>query len=59
MDSALATLAERGLLQSTSVVVLEQPSAADPPPKVGDLPQSSTRRHGRTRITLYAADTHS
>src|SRR5260221_11642622 len=59
LDSALATLVERGLLQPTSVVILEQPSTAEPPEKVGDLPQSSTRRHGRTRITLYANDTPS
>ena len=59
LDSALKTLAALPLLQPTSVVVLEQPSTADPPSKVGDLPQSSTRRHGRTRITLYADDTHS
>jgi 16S rRNA (guanine966-N2)-methyltransferase len=59
LDSALKTLAALPLLQPTSVVVLEQPSTADPPSKVGDLPQSSTRRHGRTRLTLYADDTQS
>jgi 16S rRNA (guanine966-N2)-methyltransferase len=59
LDSALKTLAALPLLQPTSVVVLEQPSTADPPSKVGALPQSSTRRHGRTRLTLYADDTQS
>src|SRR6267378_3013521 len=47
------------LVIPTSVVVLEQPSTAEPPENAGELPQASTRRHGRTRITLYADDTHS
>jgi 16S rRNA (guanine966-N2)-methyltransferase len=48
-------LASAELLLPTSVVVLEQPATDEPPPKVGPLPLSSTRRHGRTRISLYAA----
>jgi len=59
LDEAINTIAQRGLLVPTSVVVLEQPSSAEPPPKVGELPQANTRRHGRTRITLYAGNTES
>jgi 16S rRNA (guanine966-N2)-methyltransferase len=59
LDEALNTIAKRSLLIPTSVVVLEQPSTAEPPEKVGELPQANTRRHGRTRITLYAADSES
>jgi 16S rRNA (guanine966-N2)-methyltransferase len=53
LDHAISTIAQRELLLRTSVVVLEQPSTAEPPAKIGELPQASTRRHGRTRITLY------
>ena len=59
LDDAINTIAQRQLLLPASVVVLEQPSTAEPPAKVSELPQTSTRRHGRTRITLYAADTDS
>jgi 16S rRNA (guanine966-N2)-methyltransferase len=59
LDDTIASIAKQNLLVPTSVVVLEQPSTAEPPPKVGELPLSNTRRHGRTRITLYAADTDS
>jgi len=59
LDDALNSIAKQGLLTPTSVVVLEQPSTAEPPEKVGELPQANTRRHGRTRITLYAGDTES
>jgi len=48
-------LTRAGLLLPTSVVVLEQPSEANPPEAVGELPLASSRRHGRTRITLYAS----
>ncbi len=57
LDEAINTIAERRLLLPTSVVILEQPSSAKPPPTVDELPQANTRRHGRTRITLYATDT--
>jgi 16S rRNA (guanine966-N2)-methyltransferase len=40
-------------LMPTSVVVLEQPWATEPPSAVGPLPLATTRRHGRTRISLY------
>ncbi len=59
LDDAIHTIVQRRLLLPTSVVVLEQPSTAEPPPTVGELPQANTRRHGRTRITLYADDTES
>jgi 16S rRNA (guanine966-N2)-methyltransferase len=48
-------LATPGLLLPTSVVVLEQPVEDEPPESIGALPRASTRRHGRTRITLYAS----
>jgi 16S rRNA (guanine966-N2)-methyltransferase len=49
-------LGRPGLLRPTGVVVLEQPATAEPPPRVGSLPLNKTRRHGRTRVSLYAAD---
>ena len=55
LRSALDALASSGLLLPTSVVVLEQPWQAEPPASIGNLPPASTRRHGRTRITLYAS----
>jgi 16S rRNA (guanine966-N2)-methyltransferase len=55
LDHALESLGKPGFLLPTSVVILEQPSAAEPPEAVGPLRFSSSRRHGRTRITLYSA----
>src|SRR5947209_8228435 len=43
------------LLLPTSVVVLEQFADAEPPEAIGPLKLSTTRRHGRTRISLYSA----
>ena len=54
--AAVDRLASPGLLSPTSVVVLEQTWKAHPPASIGELPLASTRRHGRTRITLYAQD---
>jgi 16S rRNA (guanine966-N2)-methyltransferase len=54
VGSMFALLGERPLLLPTSVVVLEQPGEAEPPSSVAGLLLSSTRRHGRTRLTLYA-----
>lgn len=54
--AAVDGLASPGLLSPTSVVVLEQTWKAHPPASIGELPLASTRRHGRTRITLYAQD---
>jgi 16S rRNA (guanine966-N2)-methyltransferase len=57
LDATVEALARPGLLQPTSVVVLEQSAKAEPPSTVGELPLSSTRRHGRTRISLYSLET--
>jgi 16S rRNA (guanine966-N2)-methyltransferase len=50
----LEALVASEILQPTSVVVLEHADKGEPPDSVGDLPRATTRRHGRTRITLYA-----
>jgi 16S rRNA (guanine966-N2)-methyltransferase len=52
---AVELLAAPGVLQATSVVVLEQPATDQPPDSVGTLPLANTRRHGRTRVSLYGA----
>src|SRR5438067_7548887 len=52
--AALDALAKPGFLRPTSVVVLEQSADAEQPPSVGELPLSNSRRHGRTRVTLYS-----
>ncbi|MBV8720151.1 MAG: RsmD family RNA methyltransferase [Chloroflexi bacterium] len=54
-STTMDALASAGLLLPTSVVVLEQPSDAQPPQRVGELGLVSSRRHGRTRISLYAS----
>ena len=54
LTDAVAALAEPGRLLPTSVVVLEQPWDAEPPAAVGPLSLATTRRHGRTRISLYS-----
>jgi 16S rRNA (guanine966-N2)-methyltransferase len=54
--AAWKTLGTRELLLATSVVILEQAAATDPPAAVGPLNLTTTRRHGRTRITLYSAN---
>jgi 16S rRNA (guanine966-N2)-methyltransferase len=56
LDETVHALARPGLLLPTSVVVLEQSSDAAPPACVGSLPLSKTRRHGHTRISLYAQE---
>jgi 16S rRNA (guanine966-N2)-methyltransferase len=48
-------LVSANVLLPTSVVVVEQPAEAEPPERIGSLRVTSTRRHGRTRITLYAS----
>jgi 16S rRNA (guanine966-N2)-methyltransferase len=55
LQRTVDALGQSELLTSNSVVVLEQSAAATPPKQVGALPLASTRRHGRTRITLYGA----
>jgi 16S rRNA (guanine966-N2)-methyltransferase len=54
LADAVAALAEPGRLLPTSVVVLEQAWDTEPPAAVGMLPLATTRRHGRTRISLYS-----
>jgi 16S rRNA (guanine966-N2)-methyltransferase len=56
LDAALDALAQSGLLTRSSVVVVEQNASATPPPTVGPLPLRRTRRHGQTRVTLYAQE---
>jgi 16S rRNA (guanine966-N2)-methyltransferase len=55
LKTTVEELARPGLLGPTSVVVLEHSSDAEAPQAVGELPLASTRRHGRTRISLYAS----
>jgi 16S rRNA (guanine966-N2)-methyltransferase len=55
VGATVKSLGAPGLLLPTSVVVIEQPARAEPPAAVGDLPLSNTRRHGRTRVSLYAS----
>jgi 16S rRNA (guanine966-N2)-methyltransferase len=54
LQHALDRLAQADLLRPTSVGVLEQAADAEPPERVVMLPLARTRRHGRTRISLYA-----
>ena len=56
LDATVSALERPGLLSPTSAVVIEQPWSSEPPSRVGALPVSSTRRHGRTRITLYTGN---
>ena len=57
--TAVATTVEglvaNGVLSATSVVVLEQSADAKPPESIGPLALASSRKHGRTRISLYAS----
>ena len=55
LDDAVVALGQPGMLLPSSVVVLEQAWRTEPPSAVGALPLASTRRHGRTRVTLYAS----
>ena len=56
LQEAVKALGAPGVLLPTSAVILEQAAAAEPPASIGDLPLAKTRRHGRTRISLYATD---
>jgi 16S rRNA (guanine966-N2)-methyltransferase len=56
LDAAWASLGAGDLLLPTSVVVLEQSAKAEPPEGIGSLTLSTTRRHGRTRVSLYSAE---
>jgi 16S rRNA (guanine966-N2)-methyltransferase len=55
ISQTVESLGRSGLLAASSVVVLEQPSTAEPPAAIGQLPLANTRTHGRTRLSLYAA----
>jgi 16S rRNA (guanine966-N2)-methyltransferase len=55
LRTAVEALEKEGLLVAGSVVVLEQPADAEPLAAVAELPLASTRRHGGTRISVYAA----
>jgi 16S rRNA (guanine966-N2)-methyltransferase len=48
-------LSREELLIPTSVVVLEHAREFKPPESVGPLPLASSRRHGRSHISLYAS----
>jgi len=54
LTRSLERLAASDLLVESAVAVLEQAATEEPPERVGPLPLVSTRRHGRTRISLYA-----
>jgi 16S rRNA (guanine(966)-N(2))-methyltransferase RsmD len=56
LQAAWEMLGTRDLLLPTSVVVLEQAATTDPPEAVGPLKLTTTRRHGRTRISLYSGN---
>jgi 16S rRNA (guanine966-N2)-methyltransferase len=56
LQTALETLGQSRLILPSSVVVVEQSAEADPPPRVGQLELTNTRRHGRTRISLFSAE---
>jgi len=57
-DAVAATvdgLVANGVLLPTSVVVFEQPAEAEPLESIGPLALASSRKHGRSRISLYAS----
>jgi 16S rRNA (guanine966-N2)-methyltransferase len=54
LAAALEGLARPDLLRETSVVVVEQPWEAAPPEQIGALRLASTRRHGRTRLSVLS-----
>jgi 16S rRNA (guanine966-N2)-methyltransferase len=55
LAATVTALSTPGILEPRSVVILEQAWDTQPPASVGILPLQSTRRHGRTRVTLYAS----
>jgi 16S rRNA (guanine966-N2)-methyltransferase len=54
LPDVVARVATSDLLLPTSVGVIEQSADAEPLAHIGQLPLASTRRHGRTRLSLYA-----
>lgn len=55
LAATLDALADASLLSDTGVVVLEQAAETTPPQQVGPLPLRDSRKHGRTRVSLYAS----
>jgi 16S rRNA G966 N2-methylase RsmD len=55
LRGAVELLGGSTLLLPSSVAVLEQAGELEPLPSVGALPLHTTRVHGRTRLSLYAA----
>ena len=55
LNETVEALARPGLLVPTSVAVIEQSWHVQPPAHLAALALANTRRHGRTRISLYAA----
>ena len=55
LESTADLLGRSDLLLPTSVVVLEQSAAVEPPVRVGELALQSTRTHGQTRVSAYYA----
>jgi 16S rRNA (guanine(966)-N(2))-methyltransferase RsmD len=55
LESTVSALSTPGILEPTSVVILEHASDTEPPSSVGNLSLQSTRRHGRTGISMYAS----
>jgi 16S rRNA (guanine966-N2)-methyltransferase len=56
LEQTWQALGSAGILLPSSVVVLEQASDTEPLAPVGPLGLNNTRRHGRTRISLYSAE---
>src|SRR5438874_3828347 len=57
IQALVDALSAPGVLLPSSVVVVEQPWEVEPAAGFGVLPVLSTRKHGHTRITLYASAT--
>jgi 16S rRNA (guanine966-N2)-methyltransferase len=57
LEQTWSALLASSMLAPSAVVVLEQPANAEPLSASGDLTLSSSRKHGRTRISLYAVRT--
>jgi 16S rRNA (guanine966-N2)-methyltransferase len=57
LQETVALLARPGVLLPSSVVILEQAWSTEPSPAIGELELATTRRHGRTRVSLYASGT--
>jgi 16S rRNA (guanine966-N2)-methyltransferase len=55
LEATVEALGRPEVLLPASVVVLEQAWTTEPPGSVGLLALATSRRHGRTRITLYAS----